>query len=178
MDKKIDRDKLLAKANSCFQGRNFSEAAHLFEVLLEKVTDISEKREIYVPLGWVYDQWALEDEARRREFQRRAGKFFSEAMKSKDRELAHRALSGKGTLLMHQGKYEEALACYEAANKQKSTPATLNDLGNIHRRLGDLEKAASYYESAIGKSGSDFPPALHNLQVVKRLIAQGKTSNN
>lgn len=65
------------------------------------------------------------------------------------------ALAMKGNLLMHEGKFREAIALYDRSIDRKPIAAAYFDRGYCHQRLGEYEAAAADYTVAYAMDRSN-----------------------
>ena len=79
----------------------------------------------------------------------------AEAMKLRDSAAAQRHF-GNGARLAGEGRYEAAIAEYEAALQlDPEAPSILGNLANVHAQIGNLERAQRLYEKAIACDPKD-----------------------
>ena len=107
------------------------------------------KENLYLSIGWLYDQLALKDSKKRYLFQAKAIQFFKKAIKSKDKEVKFQGLRGLATVLLHQKKFKNALNFYNKAYLLKKNFHIYNDLGNIYQKMGQHPKALKFYKMAL-----------------------------
>lgn len=131
--------------------------------------DKKEIFEIYVLLGWLYDQWALvSNDSLKGKYQRQAKKYFKSSVKNKDTK--QESIRGLATVLMHQDKLLDSLKYYKKAHNLRKNFNTYNDLGNIYRKLRKNKLSVSFYEKALSKTGNkeESSISLYNLVMINR----------
>ena len=72
------------------------------------------------------------------------------------------ALIQKGWTLNSEGKYDEAIICFNKALKLQENSAAYMGLGMAYIRKGDLEKANTLYMKALGQNESNDPYYIDN----------------
>jgi tetratricopeptide (TPR) repeat protein len=90
---------------------------------------------------------------------------------SKDKTLLGDTYDNQGVELQKQKQYQEAIILHKKALEEGTTyPAiTYNNLGWAHDKIGDFEKAISYYDEAL-KIEPDYALAIRNRELtIKKL---------
>ena len=70
-------------------------------------------------------------------------------LRSKDEEFNFSTHFTESQILVGKGKSKKALEVLHAAGNRKPSPEVYFQIGKIHRRLGELEKAKEFFERAI-----------------------------
>lgn len=101
---------------------------------------------------------------------------YSEALKIKpDYAKAHNNL---GVALIRRGRLEEAVGHYsEAVRIDPGFAEGHYNLGRARAEQGDMEKAMAHYAEAV-KIRPDYPKAVHDLEGLKRQIAEPDETGN
>ena len=119
--------------------------------------DQARKGDVYIKLGWSYDQAALtiKSSQRRAAFQKKAVAYFKKARKYDEVSF----LRGMGTVCHHRHDPRGALLYYQKAlATNPRDPSFHNDIGNAYRRWGEIsvrkrdefnKLAEFYYKKAI-----------------------------
>lgn len=149
------------KIEESFARRDFLRVIDLGEKYLGTIYsrgDQVQKGNVFVKLGWSYDQAALTigSSQRRLVFQKKAIVYFKKARKYDEISF----LRGMGTVRHHQRDPRGALLYYKKALAiNPRDPSFHNDVGNAYRRWGEMNArkrdafnklAEFYYKRAIG----------------------------
>jgi tetratricopeptide (TPR) repeat protein len=77
----------------------------------------------------------------------------------------------KGQAAYDQGEYREALQRFEAAYAEKPVPALLFNIGQCHRKLGELDEAAKVYRAFLA-ADPDSPHAEQTRSLLSQVEAE------
>jgi hypothetical protein len=88
-----------------------------------------------------------------------------------------RAHFERGLALYRSGRYADAVAEFEAGYSAQPRPAFLINIGQCWRRLGDLERARTYYRRFVERADEDDPARPQALATLAKLDAQLGSAN-
>ncbi|MBI1947426.1 MAG: hypothetical protein HYS27_17160 [Deltaproteobacteria bacterium] len=83
---------------------------------------------------------------------------------------AARAAFARGSEAFKRGAFDEALAAYDEAYRNKALPELLFNIGQCHFQLGSFERATFFYQRFLAEAG-DSP----NRDVAARRLAEAET---
>ena len=142
------------------------------------LTGKQNKSNVFLKIGWLYDQWALISSIEQREiYQRKAIKYFRLALHNGAERWI--VFNGLGTVNLHQGNLKEALQFYRKLHRIHKSSISYNALGNVYRQLKRFIIAKRNYEYALKESGSgeEQSATLYNLIQLERQMSSANNLN-
>jgi tetratricopeptide (TPR) repeat protein len=123
---------------------------------------------INILYGRLYDQWSLKLKGKKKkEMQKKAENYFKKACKDPRTKIS--GLRGLALVAMHQNKLKKACSLYQKVFKQIKNAQTCNDMGNIYRKLGKIDKAIDCYKQSLSLAKNEEMIApLYNLILTLR----------
>jgi Tfp pilus assembly protein PilF len=133
----------------------FDKAQQMFELILDRTTDETEKGEICYYLGWIKTDQGKYPEAIT--YYEKSLEIAQKTLPANHPSLAT-SYNNIGAVYRNMGEYSKAFSYYEKALEidQKTLPAnhpslatSYNNIGLVYKDMGEYSKALSYYEKAL-----------------------------
>ncbi|CAF0742646.1 unnamed protein product [Adineta steineri] len=146
-----------------------NKAQELYNVLLEKTSDESEKAHYYNQLGYIKDD---------QDDYKKAVWYYEQGLEIQQKTLPsnHPSLASSynniGSVYKNIEDYSKALEIYQIAlpSNHPSLATSYNNIGSAYKNIKDYSKALSYFERALDIKQRRLPPTHPDIKNVKESI--------